>query len=117
MSLVPTPNNTIAFNYTMSDIKYQACLIQPSDEVLEMYRMAYNSESPEQLSINIPYTSYQHSLKYLKSPSGLQSFTISSSCRSAVAVISAFYTAYSETISTTTNFTHNVDSISQTVKN
>lgn len=118
MTLVPTPANaTIAFNYTISDVKYQACLVQPSDEVLEMYRMAYNSESPEELSINIPYVSYQHSMKYLPSPGGLQSFTIPSSCRSAVAIISAFYSAYSETISTATNFTHNVDSTSQTLKN
>jgi hypothetical protein len=56
-------------------------------------------------------------MKYLQSPNGLQSFTINSSCRSAVAIISAFYSAYSETISTATNFTHNVDSTSQTLKN
>ena len=117
MSLIPTPDATISFDYTISDIKYQACLVQPSDEVLEMYRMAYNSESPEELSINIPFISYQHSMKYLDSPQGVQSFTIPSSCRSAVSIISAFYTHYSEAVSTTTNFTHNVDSISQTVKN
>ena len=57
-------------------MKYQACLIQSSDEVLEMYRMAFNSETPEELSINISYVSYQLYRKYLQSTNGLQSFTM-----------------------------------------
>lgn len=115
MTLIPTPNNNIQVDYVLSDIKYQACLIQPSDEILEIYRTLYNSEDKP---IEIPYVSYQHNMKYANSvPVGPYSFTIPASCRSARSIISAFYSVYSETISTATNFTVNVDSVSQTIKN
>ena len=67
--------------------------------------------------IDIPYVTYQHNMKYPQSPSGVLSYTIPASCRSARNILTAFYTSYSETISTNTNFTLNVDSTSQRVKN
>lgn len=115
MTLIPTATANTVFSYTISDVKYQACLVQPSDEILEDYRQLYNSEDQP---IEIPYASYQHNMRYQQNvPTGTLSFTIPASVRSAKAVISAFYSVYSETISTATNFTVNVDSVSQTIKN
>jgi len=103
-------------DYIIKNIKYNACLIQPSDEVLEMYRMAYNSTNPQEMSIDIPYVSYQHNMKFQQSPNGILSYTIPASCRSARNILTAFYTPYNETISTLTNFTLNVDSIAKELK-
>lgn len=71
MGVFLSPNKTNSFNYKISDMRYKVCFIQPSDEVLEMYRMSFNSESPEVFSINIPHVSYQNYKKYLQSTNGL----------------------------------------------
>lgn len=61
-TFVSTLNKTISFNYTISEMKYQACFIQPSRQILEIYKMGFHSESHEDLSINIPD---HHYMKYL----------------------------------------------------
>ena len=105
----PSGAASMTANYTINNVKYMACMINPSDEILESYTNLYNSEE----GIKIPFISYIHSLRNL--PSGtLGSWTIPVNARSARAVITALYSRHSEEVD---RYCYNYDSISNTLKN
>lgn len=107
--LPPSGPATMTANYTISNVKYMACMINPSDEILESYTNLYNSEE----GIKIPFISYIHSLRNL--PNGnLGSWTIPVNARSARAVITALYSRHSEEVD---QYCYAYDSISTTLKN
>ena len=54
MTFLETADANVKVNHIITNVKYNVCLIQPSDKILEMCRMAYISNNPDEMSIDIP---------------------------------------------------------------
>lgn len=104
------PGANASITYTITNPKFICSMVTPSEPYLQSALDAYNT--PE--GLYYPFISYQHNLKSGGGNNTAESLTIPANCRSAKALISAQYLAFSEGVAAESYVN---DTISLTPKN